>query len=189
MNHDFSIVGFGCKLRPVCREDAEFILEVRSQQRAKGNIHSTSMDIKTQEQWIENYFSIQGDYYWIVMDTKMERPVGTVGLYNYRAEKKCAEVGRWVMFPDFSFHLAAPILAVYEWAFEVLNLDNVIFDVVLTNRKVMKFHRLLGAREVERPKATVVVGNEAVDVQWFEVAKDMWPEIKKKWVSVLEVFE
>jgi len=184
MQHSVTLSGWGCHIRPVTVADAAFIVRLRSQEQAKGNIHATSSSVADQEKWIQNYYDREGDYYWIIEDIN-NIPVGAMGLYNYNAGLGEGEVGRWVMFPEFSFNLAAPLLLVYRWAFETLNVRRIVFDVVSTNRKVLKFHKLIGARETFLKANALHINDQMVDMQWFEVTREMWPSIFERWDAIL----
>ena len=56
MQHNVILSGWGCCLRPVTIADSEFIIRVRSQDKAKGNIHAIGANIADQEEWIRNYY-------------------------------------------------------------------------------------------------------------------------------------
>jgi len=184
MHHDVVLSGWGCRLRPVTVADAGFIVRVRSQDRAKGNIHVTNVSIADQEAWIRNYLERDNEYYWIIEDM-YGSPFGTAGLYNYNADVLEAEGGRWVMFPKFPFSVAAPDLLLKKWVFEGLKLKRLIFHVVATNRKVLHFHELMGARKTFLQEKAVQIDNQQVDVQWFEITREMWPLIFERWNAIL----
>lgn len=179
MIHSIILERWGCRLRPVVQSDAEFIVRLRTQDHTLGMIHDTSSSIEKQHQWIEDYESRAGDYYWIIENMDNQMPVGTHGLYHI--EEKQGEIGRWVMLPETHFPVAAPTLLTYEFAFEALGFDKIVFDVVSDNRKVLKYHRMMGAHETYIERSALQINNKEANLIWFEIKKEYWPEIKAKW--------
>lgn len=192
MRHDVVLEGYGCRLRPVTLSDAEFIVTLRNQPFTKGTIHATSTDVDAQKRWIQDYFERSGDYYWIV-EAQTEgnwKAVGTLGLYDITAEGHEAMPGRWVMYPQVVFPVVLPEMLLYAFVFERLCLKRLVFDVVASNKKVVRFHRLFGARELGRPPKRYA-GTEAevgAPLVWFELTAEMWTELKAKWLPILEAY-
>lgn len=182
--------GYGCRLRPVCVADAAFIVQLRNQPFAKGTIHATSTSVEKQRQWIESWQTRENDYYWIIEDAKDSyKPIGTIGFYDLDMALKEGMPGRWVMMPQASVNILAPFILLYKFAFEVLGINRVIMDVVATNKKVRRFHKLYGANYISVPAryadAEEEVGSPLV---WFEFMREQWPAMIDCWHPILEVF-
>jgi hypothetical protein len=111
------------------------------------------------------------------------RLVGTFGLYDIR--DGMGVPGRWVMYPDTGFLIAAPVVLAYQFAFEILELDKITLNVVASNRKVLKFHRLFGARETHVESEGQVINGMPVDFVWFEVTKQAWPALYARWNNII----
>lgn len=182
MKHQISLQGYGCLLRPVAIEDAPFIVHLRNQDFARRFVHDTSASLERQEDWLRRYLERPGDYYWIIEDAGAQnKPVGTLGLYDVKDGQ--AECGRWIMLPGTTFPLVATSLLVYEFAFKDLMLNRVVFDVVSTNRKVLKYHRLLREPETHIASNALTIQGASVDLVWFEVTRAFWLENKARWES------
>ncbi|MFA6922352.1 MAG: GNAT family protein [Gallionella sp.] len=179
MVHDIILEGYGCRMRPVTLDDAEFMVYLRRQSHARGNIGDTPESVEKQKQWILDCFKKNDAYDWILTESETGRSVGAVALYNIRSG--VAEPGRWVVLPDASFSIASTDMLLCRFAFEQLKLDRLIFNVVATNKKVLKFHRLFGATETHVEKNAKVINGSLVDFVWFEVTKEQWPELFAKW--------
>lgn len=179
MKHDVVLEGYGCRMRPAELEDAGFIVHLRNLPHARGNISDTSASIEKQREWLIRYFDRPGDYYWILEESGTGRSVGTYGLYDIHGGTGVP--GRWVMLPDADFSIAATTLLVCQFAFENLGLDKLVFNVVSTNQKALKFHRLFGARETHVGNNGEIINGHPVDFVWFELTKPEWPALFAKW--------
>lgn len=182
--------GYGCRLRPVDVTDADFIVKLRNQPFAKGMIHSTSLSIDKQIEWIEKWQERCDDYYWIIEDIKNSyAPIGTIGFYDIEKSLSEGMPGRWVMLPQVNINIMSPFLLLYKFVFEELKINRVVMDVVETNKKVRRFHQLYGAKQVVLPKryegTEVDVG---IPLVWYEFRKKQWSEMFAYWHSILEVY-
>lgn len=182
--------GYGCRLRPVDVEDAEFIVNLRNQPFALGTIHATSTSIERQIRWIQDWQRRENDYYWIIetADTSC-KSIGTIGFYDINLLTKEGMPGRWVMMPQAEVNIMAPFFLLYAFVFDDLSFDRVIMDVVATNRKVRKFHTLYGATYIETPMQYKDVEQEVgTPLVWFEFSKQKWPSMCEYWRPILEAY-
>lgn len=143
MQHSVRVEGFGFRLRPVRIEDAAFIVELRSDKERSHLLHPISPWVEDQEAWIRAYLSRGGDYYFIVEDAHTGRAEGTIALYDVSAERKCGEVGRWIIRRDSAASYASLILA-WQTAFEVFGLDMFYTRAIVDNVKVKRFLTYFG---------------------------------------------
>ena len=182
--------GYGCRLRPVCVEDSAFIVQLRNQPFAQGTIHATSTSVEKQQQWIGLWQMRDDDYYWIIEDAKNSyEPIGTIGFYD--VDRKLGEgmPGRWVMMPQASVNIMAPFVLLYGFVFDVLGMTRVIMDVVATNKKVRRFHKLYGAEYIDQPARYAGTEEEVGSpLVWFEFSREQWPTMRDYWRPILEVF-
>lgn len=184
MNHNVILDEYGCRMRPVTEDDSEFILRLRNSAHAKGFIGDSPSSVESQKEWFRRYYTRENDYYWILTEADTGRPVGTAGLYDIH--QGVGVSGRWVMLPDANFLIVVPAMLNYQFAFERLGLDKIILNVVATNQKVLKFQRLIGARETHIEKNGQIINGVPVDFVWFEITKAEWPAIFKKWDVLLK---
>lgn len=184
MKHLTVLTGYGCRLRPVEIKDAQTIIDLRRSPFALPFLGDTSPNVHDQEVWLEQYLLRQGDYYWMIEDEGLGGLiVGTFSLYDVSG--RVGTVGRWVQSPDAIFSAVAPTLLVYQYAFDVLGLEKLVFNVVSLNKKVLRFHRLLGERETHFEKACQKINGQFIDLTWFEVTKREWPAMFAKWNNVI----
>ena len=178
MNHSVVLKNDECTLRPVTVEDAEFIVRLRNQTHVKNCVNDTSLDVARQRQWIRNYLERDNEYYWII-ETPDGEPFGTISVYHYDAEKNQIESGRWVELKGakYTYNLFKLAKLVNGFAFDVLKVDRVVFDVVATNKRVIRYNELYGAEITGVERDAVVIGGVPHDVVWMQVTREKWPEI------------
>lgn len=169
--------------RPVRVEDAEFIVYLRNLPHAKSMIHETSTSIDNQRDWIEKYLKRDNDYYWIT-ETKDGIPTGTVGLYNYNAALNQIESGRWISIYTKSGDtpLSGHVL-LKDFAFSILKVSKVVCDTAVINKQVLKFHRFLGERMIDKILDEKVIDGKNMELVWFEETAERWKENRKKLVK------
>ena len=167
-------------LRPVVEADAEFIVKLRNQAHVRGCVNDTALDVEKQRQWIRDYLKRENEHYWIA-ETLDGRPYGTSSLYHYNAEKKQIETGRWVRMADAPMvNFFAGRIQMNDFVFNVLKMHRLVFDVVSTNKPVLKYHRLCGAVETGVEKNAAIAGDKQVDVIWFEETTESWKNIRPR---------
>ncbi|WP_413561335.1 GNAT family N-acetyltransferase [Bdellovibrio sp. HCB209] len=137
MAHNITAQRGNVRLRPVTMDDAEFIVELRTDSRNARFIHATSANVENQRNWISSYLKKEDDFYFIV--EHKDRPIGTIGIYDVNKEIKAAEWGRWIIKED---SVAAPIsaLLVFDIAFNILHLEHLYSRTMTQNEKVVAFH-------------------------------------------------
>ena len=183
MKHDVILAGWNCRLRPVTLEDSEFIVKIRNQEFAKGFIHDTDMSIGKQKSWIRRYFDREGDYYWVVENISENKPVGTYGLYDIVGD--LGMPGRLVLMQDSGIVLAVLPILVREFAFETLGLKRLVGDVVPSNKKVIKFSKMMGGVRLDAPPQEYAYIENEMKYEWYGITADMWPENKAYWMRIL----
>lgn len=183
MRHDVTLEGWNCRLRPVRMDDAGFIVNLRNQNFAKGFINATDASVSKQQEWLSRYFDRPNDYYWIIENVSQQRPVGTSGLYDI-VDGECMP-GRWVMIPDADIVLAATAYLTYEFIFERLKLQRAIMDVVSTNKKVIRYHKMIGAVELSQCPSRYANQVSPYEFVWFEFNRSTWHAFREEWGRIL----
>lgn len=165
-------------MRPVTMSDAEFIVRLRNQPHVKGRVHDSVIDVQSQKAWLEAYFKRENEYYWII-ETLDHRPIGTESLYNYNSETNTIESGRWVLLANERINLIASTIQFFDFAFDVLGVDRIVFDIVATNKSVIRYQELCGAVPTHVIKESGI-GGKAADVIWYEQKAVNWPVNRAK---------
>jgi hypothetical protein len=132
---------YNLKLRLVEFQDADFILQLRVNQKLNQYISVTSSVLSDQIKWIEQYKirEVKGlEYYFIALDEDGIK-LGTTRIYNI--ENNCFEIGSWLFSEEAP--LGASIkadLITREFGFESLGFEYCKFEVRKANLKVLKYH-------------------------------------------------
>ena len=133
---------YGLFFRLVEKEDAEFIIELRTIDKLARFLHPTSKDISHQIAWIEKYKDREKagtDYYYMFENEQKER-IGVSRLYDIHEED--FTVGSWIFSPSatFGFSILGDIIA-REIGFSDLGKQKCLFDVRKGNINVINYHK------------------------------------------------
>ena len=177
---DFTIERYGIQVRLVNESDAEFIVELRTDNKRAAYISSTNSDVQNQIDWIREYKereSVGEEFYFHI--TCEGKAAGVIRLYHIHDKE--FEVGSIVMMLGTSAAcvLATTIIA-KEVAFEMLELEIEKSEVYVNNKQVVKFQKswgktLVGTRLDE-------VGENLI----FRLTKEDYLKVKPKKIRQLE---
>jgi RimJ/RimL family protein N-acetyltransferase len=174
LRHDFSLEGYGYRLRPVNDQDTAFILSLRTDPHLSEYLHKTPPNPVAHLRWLENYYKRSGDYYFIVERQRGKSPEGTIGLYGVDTATRSAEWGRWVIQTGSLGAIESAAL-IYRFAFDRLDLDLVWCRTFISNEKVLAFHDACGCRRcgVVRMGEEEFVEHQLLGEEWKSVGRDL----------------
>ena len=135
------IEGRYINLRAVCKEDAQFILNLRLDELKNKFIHKTPKDIELQEQCIERQRQTENDYYFLLINKNLERR-GTISLYNITDSN--GELGRWISYGS-SYENLESVILLHDFAFQQIGLDKVYTRTKIENKRVVGFWQRFGS--------------------------------------------
>jgi RimJ/RimL family protein N-acetyltransferase len=139
------VIGNNLILRDVTKEDAAFILELRTDANKARHISKTSGDLKTQIEWLEKYENDNQQIYFVILNKKLEK-VGTVRLYDKTNDSFCW--GSWILKEGTpSSYSIESALLVYHFALS-LGFEKAHFDIRKGNHSVWRFHERFGAEKI-----------------------------------------
>lgn len=155
-------------LREVTLNDAEFILSLRCDENKSKFLHKTEYNLENQIAYIKKYFEKTDEWYFII-ENKSGKRIGTYRIYDIQGDSFC--IGSWLMIdgvsPAESFE-SDYILRMY--GFDVLGFKKIHFDVRKGNKKVIAYHKMVGAR---------ITGETELDWLW-EITRDEYVEKARK---------
>jgi RimJ/RimL family protein N-acetyltransferase len=135
--------GKNIAFREVCLEDAEFLLQLRTDPDLSKHLSPTPNDVEAQRKYIINYKTSLTDFYFIIIDLQ-HKPLGTVRIYDIRDNSFCW--GSWILAKPIPNGAAVEsALLIYDFAFFSLHYTASHFDVRKENSKVIDFHTRFGA--------------------------------------------
>lgn len=161
---NFQIDMYGLTVRLVKEEDADFILQLRTDPEKSKYIHHTDADIKKHLEWFKGYKIRERegrDYYFIYL--KNGKPVGVNRIYNIH--EYYGTPGSWICSKDNDLETTmATSFSLREIAYNILGLDLMIFDVRKGNKKVCRMHKMWGA---------LIIGESDIDY-YFSLNKESY---------------
>lgn len=163
---------FDIKLRTVDVNDAEFILELRNDERKKRFISETTTSVEDQKKWISAYKEREkaGEELYFIGSDKDNIDFGLYRIYKIKTG--LPEIGSWVTKPGYN-NIINPIkldVAIKGYVFNDLNFDKLQFEVRKLNSSVIKYHYLF------KP---VQVGEDELNY-YYNLNKTQFEEIKPK---------
>ncbi len=178
LDSNFSLDRYGLQVRFVNKDDAEFIVKLRTDPKLGKFLNPTDIDLEKQKKWITDYKKREklGDDYYFIFFHNGNR-IGLNRIYNING-KKTATAGSWICTPNLPFEI--PLLTVViirEIFFEILQIDIDLFDTRKENKKVIKMHNLIGAHKIFE--------NE-IDVYHY-LTKDDFKKSKQKFLQYINI--
>lgn len=159
--------------REVVKDDAEFILSLRTDPGKNRYLSPTANDVTQQCAFIERYQQSLTDYYFIICDWQA-KPLGTVRIYDIQFDSFCW--GSWILSADAPTSSAIEsALLVYDFAFYSLHYKYSHFDVRKENLSVVEFHKRFGA---------LIVDENELDY-FFKYSFESYRVIREKYLRFL----
>lgn len=136
------VIGKNVVFRDANKDDAEFILQLRTDPVKGKYLSATTADLDMQLAWLEKYANDNSQVYFIIEDKDGER-YGTIRLYDVRGDSFCW--GSWILRDGRPSGFAVEsALLVYQFAL-TLGFRKSHFDVRKENVSVWQFHERFGA--------------------------------------------
>lgn len=162
----------GTRLRLVSREDAEFIVSLRSNERLNRHISATSDDVEQQRRWIDSYlgrFNLGMEAYFII--THAGHSCGTIRMYDYDIDAGSFVYGSWLISPEAPSSCAySSTILNHDLGFSVLGFSKVCFEVRKENKSVCGFHRLIEASLIREDEINF----------YYEITSAAYPQVRAK---------
>lgn len=165
------------RIRLVEERDAEFILNLRLDEKYNNFLSKVEDDIEAQRKWIQKYKAeeCEGKQYYFIIERNDGVSCGTVRIYDIRDDSFCW--GSWILNHEKTRYAAIEsALLVYKYGFEVLGFAKSHFDVMKMNTKVIDFHKKFGAK---------VVGEDSENY-YFEITKIDVEQTVEKFEGILK---
>jgi hypothetical protein len=132
---------YGLNFRLVERNDAAFIVSLRTNERLGRFLHPTSNDVSQQAAWIDKYKEREktGTDYYYIFENDNGVPLGVSRLYDICENDYT--VGSWIFSAKAPFGSAIiGDIIVREIGFTELKKSKCLFDVRKGNTNVIKYH-------------------------------------------------
>lgn len=134
----------GVVLRIVQSNDAQFILNLRTDSELNQHLSQVGVNLQDQINFIEKYKEREKnklEYYFII--EYKNNLVGTVRLYNINYDNSTFIWGSWIIKKGNPGEVAlSSAYMTYYFGFNYLNLDKALIDVRKENKSVCEFYKL-----------------------------------------------
>lgn len=174
------ISGKNINLRFVTENDAEFIINMRTNTNKNKFLSSVDNNIEDQKTWIREYKKreTQKEEFYFIIESKTHEKLGLVRMYDFKEiqNKRSFCWGSWLI-KEYAPKTTAieSALQIYEFGFHTLGFDRSHFDVRKGNDKVIAFHQRFGAK---------IIDENALDY-FFDFKKIDYEVIKQKYKRYL----
>ncbi|MDP3851386.1 MAG: GNAT family N-acetyltransferase [Luteolibacter sp.] len=125
--------------------DAEFILELRTDEKLNRYISETKPDVAAQIAWLAAYKQREArgeEYYFIIRH--QSKPVGTIRIHDLNEDSFTA--ASWIIKRGTHPYVSvASVLLGYHAGFDFLHYKQARFEVQKGNEPSFRFHRKMGA--------------------------------------------
>ena len=127
-------------LRSVIPDDAEFILELRSNPQINQYLPILKISVEEQKNWIIEQQKRPGDYYFLVFNMSNE-PIGTVRVYDIKDD--CGESGSLALLGNAFENMEARYL-LECFIFDTLGLEKTVATADFENKRAQHFGEAFG---------------------------------------------
>ena len=137
---------YGISVRLILEEDAEKIVNLRTDLNLSAHISKIDKDITSQIKYIREYKIREEkglEYYFAFGLLNSDKPLGFYRIYNIDLVERSFTIGSWIFEKNIleSIPILADILS-KEFGFIQLDMQKCYFDVRRNNKKVLKYHNL-----------------------------------------------
>lgn len=145
---NFELDRYGLHVRLVRGEDAEFIVNLRTDEKLARYLHSTDDSVEKQVEWIKQYKirEAAGEDYYFIYD-KDGQTIGVNRICNIKYDQEQVTAGSWICKADGMLSIYT-IMVLRDIIFDILRAKCDYFDVRKGNKKVQRLHEMLGANKV-----------------------------------------
>jgi hypothetical protein len=141
LDNNFTLERYGLYVRLVNEDDAEFIVQLRTDSKLNRYINTTENDVKKQKEWIRAYKDREkeGTEYYFIFHYNLQ-PVGLDRIYN--VQDSCFTTGSWIFKrgTDYQCSILGNIIT-RELAYDLFPNKELLFDVRKNNKNVLVYHK------------------------------------------------
>jgi len=177
MRHRIHVDGLAFRIRPIALEDAQFVIDLRLSDFERNQyINPISDDLELQKEWINSYFLVENDYFFVIENTLTAKSEGLIGIYN--SDGDTAEWGRWVL-EHGSLASIESVDLIYKAAFNHLGLNELFCRTILENERTVAFHDKLPQKRRRIIPNHVTLRDASYDVvEHYVTASDYYDELQ-----------
>lgn len=157
----FELENYGVKLKRLTHDKIEMVRQWRNDPKiSQYMFYKEYITPEMQERWFEN-LDKKCNFYFVI--EYRNNDIGLINIKNVNADEKSGESGVFIyndkyLGTDISYRAH---LVMFDYAYNVLNLDYTYSEIQLTNKNAIRFSRFLGA--------TMASINDAINMGIFHI--------------------
>ena len=163
-------------LKLITLKDARLIYNLRTNKKLSKYLNPTSHKLSDQILWMKEYFTRNNKEleYYFKFQLRKKNKLNDIGVARViKLSKNNFSFGSWIMKPNLPSWIALECaLSIYEFAFIVKKFKKNLMWMDLNNKKVIIFHKLMGAVETNRDKTQL----------YANLTKSTYKRLKKKFI-------
>lgn len=168
------------KLSKIQEKDLELLRKWRmSEYITRYMLTDPNITVESQKKWYEQIIKRQDAYYWMIQYN--DKRIGYMSLTNIDAKKKQCEAGHYIGETAYLRKGISKVVEanIYDFVFEQLNLEMLIFIMLKDNIAAQKLHLSLGALPYE-PEINVCYKKDRLyELIGQYMTKEIWSRNKK----------
>jgi len=164
------------RLRLVQPSDAEFIFDLRTDQKYNKHLSQVSGTPDDQRAWIERYKAREekGEEFYFIIERLDGVRCGTVRVYDLQDDSFCW--GSWILNKDKTrFSALESAILVYDFGFDQPGKAFSHFDVRSDNVSVIRFHERFSVSETHRDDINI----------YFKLNRDLYQKDRQKFIKFI----
>lgn len=175
---DFTLERYGLRVRYVNKDDAEFIVRLRTDEKLSRFINTTSPNVNDQIDWIKTYKQreLDGTDYYFIFESQNSEKLGVCRLYDIN--DRDFTIGSWLFKKDSP--MGAAILAdiiTREIGFELYPEKTLLFDVKLDNINVNRYQATYHPEVIR----------ESEDTRYYQLDRESFEKYKKLHLRMFKI--
>ncbi|ABW20043.1 UDP-4-amino-4,6-dideoxy-N-acetyl-beta-L-altrosamine N-acetyltransferase [Alkaliphilus oremlandii] len=170
------------ELIKVTRDDLELIMNWRIKLEVSQYMYTDpKLTLEIQQKWFESINEQNNSKYWIIKFDGVK--IGLINICNIDyTNKRCS----WAYYiGDTSFRgkgIATTLECnIYDYAFDILNLNKLCCEVFRFNEKVISIHEKFGSTIEGTLKQHIYKNGDFLDIVIMAITKDKWNQIKNNY--------
>ena len=168
MTYYKKLLGEKCYLSPPCAEDAETWTEWFNDLAITlplGDEAYAPYSLEKQKQVLNDMITNQSHVF-VIVDLETDHPIGRCLLFGLDHVNRCAMLG--IAIGEKSYwgqgYGQEAIRLLLDYAFNLLNLNNVMLGAFSFNQRAIACYRKVGFKEIGRRREARIIGSQAYDV-------------------------
>ena len=171
MKYFRKMIGKRCYLSPMSTEDAEkYVLWLNDMEVAQYlTMAYQIIGVDVERETLERL--VRQGYHFAIVESKKDELIGGCGLLNLDQINACAEVGIFIGEKSYwnSGYGEEALRLLLDYAFNILNLHNIMLKVYAYNSRAVRCYRKIGFQEIGRRRQAKRIQGGSYDIIYMDI--------------------